>query len=193
MQPHVLLDCEGIELSRRDDLESLGYSILFLAKGGLPWQGLPGTKEEKRQRVFARKSSTTLAELCRGMPPDMLKFMEIIRGYEFETLPDYKRLQGLLLSSLQSLKATNDGIFDWMNEPGSGLPKYKRAFEDLSAPISKRQRLSLSESYRAQWIVVVSRIYEGIRQRWTRQASYSDLVDWLRDNEWGVVFFFFLC
>jgi len=59
----------GIEQSRRDDLESLGYILLYFCRGSLPWQGLKGhNKETKYNAIKNTKCHTTVEELCRGFP-----------------------------------------------------------------------------------------------------------------------------
>ena len=59
----------GIEQSRRDDLEALGYIFIYFFKGVLPWQFLrPKTKAQKYDKISEKKSSTTVDELCKGSP-----------------------------------------------------------------------------------------------------------------------------
>lgn len=57
----------GIEQSRRDDLESLGYVLMYFNRGSLPWQGLKAaTKRQKYERISEKKMSTPVEELCKG-------------------------------------------------------------------------------------------------------------------------------
>ena len=59
----------GVELSRRDDLESLFYMLVYLYKGVLPWQGIEGkTREEKYALIGDKKMSTAVTTLCKDMP-----------------------------------------------------------------------------------------------------------------------------
>lgn len=59
----------GVEQSRRDDLEAIGYLFIFLLKKRLPWQGLEGTtKEEKYKRILEKKLLIPPEILCKDLP-----------------------------------------------------------------------------------------------------------------------------
>ena len=65
----VLIIFYFLEQSRRDDLESLGYVLMYFIRGSLPWQGLQATtKRQKYERILQRKVSTSLELLCDGTP-----------------------------------------------------------------------------------------------------------------------------
>ena len=57
------------EQSRRDDLEAIGYVLMYFLKGVLPWQGLKVDKREDRyKKIYEKKKNTTPEELCQGFP-----------------------------------------------------------------------------------------------------------------------------
>ncbi len=54
-------------MSRRDDLESLGYVLMYFLRGELPWQGIKAkTKKEKYSKILEKKIAITPDELCKG-------------------------------------------------------------------------------------------------------------------------------
>jgi serine/threonine protein kinase len=59
----------GIEQSRRDDLESIGYVLIYFLRGNLPWEKLEAqSKLEKFRKIMETKINTPIDELCRGYP-----------------------------------------------------------------------------------------------------------------------------
>lgn len=59
----------GYEQSRRDDLESIGYVLLYFLKGVLPWQGLKLRQDEDQYaKICEKKQNTPLKDLCSGFP-----------------------------------------------------------------------------------------------------------------------------
>lgn len=69
LTPVCLSVCISTEQSRRDDLESLGYVLMYFNLGSLPWQGLKAaTKRQKYERISEKKMSTPIEVLCKGYP-----------------------------------------------------------------------------------------------------------------------------
>ena len=108
---------KGTEQSRRDDLEAIGYVLMYFLRGSLPWQGLHVHKGEDRyKKILAKKRGTTAEELCKGFPKEFVDYINYTRNMEFEVDPDYKYLRGLLLSALEKENCTFDFWYDWVKE-----------------------------------------------------------------------------
>lgn len=81
----------GIEQSRRDDMESLGFVLMYFLRGSLPWQGLKATtKKQKYQRILERKQATHPDQLCRGYPSEFRDYFAHCSSLGFEDRPDYR-------------------------------------------------------------------------------------------------------
>lgn len=87
----------GIVQSRRDDVESVGYVMMYLLRGSLPWQGMfMQNKREWYARIAEKKGSTSIEELCAGYPWELGAYLRYCRALSFEQCPDYVHLRGLL-------------------------------------------------------------------------------------------------
>ena len=107
----------GYEQSRRDDLESLGYTLIFLRKGYLPWQGVPGkTKEERNENISKLKIAITPEKLCNGLPNAFTEYICYCKTLLFKEQPDYNYLKKLFRDCFLKLKLDGPFKFDW-NRP----------------------------------------------------------------------------
>ncbi|KAI5167223.1 casein kinase 1 [Nematocida sp. AWRm78] len=106
---------EGNELSRKDDLESIGYIILYLCKGKLPWQGLKESKKEKCRIIGEMKKNICLEEVTRDVPggAQIIEYFNYLSTLTFDTLPDYDYLMSIFDDALNEHGLVDDGIFEW--------------------------------------------------------------------------------
>ena len=104
----------GIEQSRRDDLESLGYVLIHLAKGSLPWQGIKVEEKALRYKLIGdAKQKTKLQELCLGLPAEFSSYIRYCRDLGFTERPDYEFLKSLFVKMLDERGLEADGVYDW--------------------------------------------------------------------------------
>lgn len=86
----------GIEQSRRDDLESIGYVLIYFLKGSLPWQGLKAKNAQKKYRlILEKKQQVSIAQLCQGCPSQFAEFLAYTRSLKFDAKPDIPYLRKL--------------------------------------------------------------------------------------------------
>ncbi|KAG7672488.1 hypothetical protein Ndes2526B_g08992 [Nannochloris sp. 'desiccata'] len=83
----------GRTASRRDDLESLAYTLLFLLRGRLPWQGYQG--DNKGFLVCKKKMATSPELLCRYTPQPFRNFTEAVVNLKFDEEPKYAAYMAL--------------------------------------------------------------------------------------------------
>jgi casein kinase 1 len=105
---------EGAEQSRRDDLESLGYVLMYFNRGTLPWQGLK--TQDKRllyKRIRDKKLSTPVDQLCKGFPAEFASYLNYTRALRFDDRPDYAYLRQLFQQLFVNMGYQNDGVYDW--------------------------------------------------------------------------------
>ncbi|KAH8282746.1 hypothetical protein KR054_009453, partial [Drosophila jambulina] len=104
----------GGRQSRRDDMEALGYLMIYMITGSLPWQGISyGSLKQRNEKIAEAKQSTRLEVLCRGCPDEFGAYMSYCRTLGFEEEPHYPLIRQSFLDLMKRLGYTNDGIFDW--------------------------------------------------------------------------------
>lgn len=104
----------GIEQSRRDDMESLGYVLLYFLHGSLPWQGLKAhTKKQKYEQIREMKMSTPVEVLCQGLPKEFALYLNYCRSLDYDEPPDYLYVRQLFYILFCNMNYQYDFTFDW--------------------------------------------------------------------------------
>ena len=84
---------QRIVQTRRDDMEALAYTLIYLAKGKLPWKGIKwgngNDRETMRNEIYYMKMSTPVDVICEGLPDVFKEFLFYCRRLKFDETPDY--------------------------------------------------------------------------------------------------------
>lgn len=148
-----------VEQCFRDDIESLGYVLIYFLKGSLPWQSLKASskvlsKAEWLATIRERKISTSAEELCKNCPKEFETFVQYARNMRFLTKPDYGFLRRLFGDLFDRCGFTRDFGFDWvglkdsrsavgssverLHEEFASMETRERRAEGVSRPLAGR-------------------------------------------------------
>ncbi|EAY22450.1 CK1 family protein kinase [Trichomonas vaginalis G3] len=128
----------GVEQSCRDDLESVGYVLISLINGTLPWQGMEAcSNNEKYELIQQSKVNTTLETLCENLPNEFLVYMMKVRSLLFDERPPYALFRALFAKVMTDNNYAYDYKYDWIIPRAQRLDAALRSTPDVGkTPIS---------------------------------------------------------
>ena len=136
----------GYEQGRRDDIESIGYVLMYFLLGILPWQGLKVKKNEDQfERIALKKYSTSFKELTEGQPEEFLLYFKHCDNLNFEDQPNYVYLIGLFQSIIDKYCRECFYDFDWKKDSCTHFSrevKEKNKSIDVSLIVNKNNDAS---------------------------------------------------
>ena len=143
----------GFEQGRRDDIESIGYVLMYFLLGVLPWQGLKVKKNEDQfKRIADKKETTTFEELTAGQPSEFLLYFQHCDNLKFEDQPNYIYLIGLFQNVIDRYCQDCFYDFDWKKDSCSYYSRTlkERKSIDISLIVNRNNDASgIDYSYEA--------------------------------------------
>ena len=97
-----------------DDLESLGYMLLYFLRGSLPWQGLTATDQmQKEELILEEKRRINTEDLCEDLPQEFAVYFDYIRSLKFDEKPKYFYLRKIFRDLFVREGFDYDHVYDW--------------------------------------------------------------------------------
>jgi serine/threonine protein kinase len=129
----------GYEQSRRDDLEAIGYVLVYFLKGKLPWMGIEAkTKEQKYKKILQKKIDISTKDLCEYLPEEMEIILDYVKNLEYTENPDYEMLRGYFNSMIRKDHSKFDYIYDWTTNEDRSKRKIISSRSDLDSTQNRK-------------------------------------------------------
>ena len=142
----------GVEQSRRDDLESIGYMLVYLRNGYLPWKGLNLKGNNVKKKYFDSlklKRNISPEDLCKNLPQEFADYIKYCRNLGFEDAPNYNYLSNLFKGLLIKMKENNDSNFTWNKKLNVFWKKKSKEDRRQNPNIFKRKESPQQRLYRS--------------------------------------------
>ena len=130
---YVFCSCNvlnGVKATRRDDLESLAYVLIFLRMGTLPWIQLASDEIQTATKHYQRKMELSPAQLCAGIEVEYQQFVTYCRGLRFDENPNYNYMKGLF--QVLAYKLGFVGVWEYPWVPSTRIPKKENSSLEIS-------------------------------------------------------------
>jgi casein kinase 1 len=129
----------GVEPTRRDDMESLGYMLVYLMHGRLPWMGLKAANtERKHEKILLLKKKMAPADLCAGLPIEFQRYLESVRTLKFAERPAYEDYRAMFRELFLRCGYAYDYRWDWTELRRTRQPPPKPQAHALQVSIFKQ-------------------------------------------------------
>ncbi|KAA0051040.1 hypothetical protein IC582_002790 [Cucumis melo] len=170
--------------SRRDDLESLAYTLVFLLRGRLPWQGYQG--ENKGFLVCKKKMATSPETLCCFCPQPFKQFVEYVVNLKFDEEPNYAKyislFDGIIGPNPEIRPINTDGAQKLICQVGHKRGRLTLEEEEDEQP-KKKVRMGMPAT---QWISVYN-ARRPMKQRYHYNVADARLAQHIeKGNEDGL-------
>ena len=135
---------KGIRQSRRDDLESMLYILIYFLKGKLPWQDIKAKqKEERHKLIFQIKSKVTIESLCKDIPEEFAELLKYVKSLQFDEKPYYGKFYAYFHNLITKLKngpmQENNFSFIWEKMLVDNMNKYNE--NNDAGPMQEAEKL----------------------------------------------------
>ena len=176
---------KGFEQGRRDDIESIGYVLIYFFFGSLPWQNLKVKQGESYyDKIGKKKINTSFEDLTKGLPEEFLYYFKYVDSLNFEDEPNYDFLIGLFQEIINKNCFNCYYDFDWIKDSKDNIiysplnqeKKNENISKDISLIANKDESkfdVSDNNSYIDLDKNIIIQSYEDFKKKKVKRRSKS--------------------
>lgn len=160
----------GIDQTRRDDLQSICYMLIYFLKGQLPWQGLAFEhKFEKDHMIMDCKLKLSPSKLCKNLPEEISNVFQYIKGLDYYQDPDYRFIISELTYIFENKCEMIDFQYDWQKLPNNA--KLQKTTLEISFP----KEPNLLDNDQSEMLKSKAHLPEKKENKGSRLSNFSAL------------------